>query len=74
MAWTHGNWRLDGWIDTLERSNRREWIDVAAYRMDKHHHGRLAGMVKVAYTFDFGKKVKRERMEADTSIDSSILK
>lgn len=74
MAWTHGNWRLDGWIYTLERSNRREWIDVAAYRMDKHHHGRLAGMVKVAYTFDFGKKVKRERMEADTSIDSSILK
>gem|GEM_PF-336678 len=73
-AWTQGNWRIDGWISTFERGNKREWIDVDAYRMSQRHHGRLTGMLKVAYTFDFGKKVKRERMEADTSIDSSILK
>lgn len=30
-------------------------------------------MVKVAYSFDFGKKVQKERKKADTSIDSNIL-
>lgn len=74
MAWMHRNWRIDGWFDTYERAKVRKWIDVSAYKMSQRMHGRFAAMVKVTYSFDFGKKVNRERMEADTSIDSSILK
>lgn len=42
--------------------------------MDQTWHGRFYGMVKVAYTFDFGRKVQREHREANTSISSEILK
>ena len=74
MAWMHRNWRIDGWFDTYERAKVRKWIDVSAYKMSQRMHGWFAAMVKVTYSFGFGKKVNRERMEADTSIDSSILK
>lgn len=74
MAWMHRNWRINAWINTYDRATTRKWINVNAYRMSQRSHDRLAAMVKVAYTFDFGKKVNHERMEADTSIESNILK
>lgn len=74
IGWTSGNWRLDAWTRTSSRLKRRQYIDVAPYRMTLTSHGRFYGMVKVAYTFDFGKKVQREQRQADTSIESAILK
>lgn len=35
---------------------------------------RFAGYVKLAYTFDFGKKTFRENNSVDRSINSAILK
>lgn len=74
LAWTHGSWRVDAWTRTSSRQSQRRWINSAAYRMDQTWHGRFYGMVKVAYTFDFGRKVQREHREANTSISSEILK
>lgn len=42
--------------------------------MNTVSHGRFYGMIKVAYTFDFGKKIQRSQRQANTSIDSNILK
>lgn len=72
-SWTHGNWRIDVWSKTLSRQTVKRYIDTPHYKMHQLSHGRFCGMVKVAYTFDFGVKTQRERKKADTSIDSNIL-
>lgn len=74
VAWTHGNWRVDAWARSLSGQTTKRWIDTDAYCMNQSSHGRYYGMVKVAYTFDFGKKVQREQKQADTFIDNNILK
>lgn len=73
-SWTHGNWRVDAWTKTLSGQTLKQYIDVPAYRMYQLSHGRFCGMVKVAYSFDFGRKVQREDKKADKSIDSNILR
>lgn len=74
IGWTHGGWRVDAWARTSSRQKKRRWIDVGNYMMNTVSHGRFYGMVKVAYTFDFGKKIQRSQRQANTSIDSNILK
>lgn len=74
VGWTSGNWRIDAWTRTSSRLKRRQYIDIAPYRMNQVFHGRFYGMVKVAYSFDFGRKVQREQRQTDTSIESAILK
>lgn len=74
IGWTHGGWRVDAWARTSSRQKKRRWIDVGNYMMNTVSHGRFYGMVKVAYTFDFGKKIQRTQRQANTSIDSNILK
>ena len=74
VGWTSGNWRIDAWTRTSSRLKRRQYTDIAPYRMNQVFHGRFYGMVKVAYSFDFGKKVQREQRQSDTSIESAILK
>lgn len=73
-SWTHGNWRVDAWTKSLSRQTLKRYIDVPNYRMHQLSHGRFCGMVKVAYSFDFGHKIQREHKKADNSIDSNILK
>lgn len=72
-SWTHGNWRVDVWSKTLSRQTIRRNLVTPNYKMYQLSHGRFCGMVKVAYSFDFGRKTQRERKKADTSIDSNIL-
>lgn len=74
MAWTHGNWRVDAFASSYERATSRRWINTNAYKMNQRAHGRFSTVVKVMYSFDFGKKVQREQRQADTSIESNILK
>lgn len=74
IGWTHGGWRVDAWARTSSRQKKRRWIDVGNYMMNTVSHGRFYGMIKVAYTFDFGKKIQRSQRQANTSIDSNILK
>ena len=72
-AWTHGNWRVDAWAKSLSRQTMKRQITAADYRMWQFSHGRFCCMVKVAYTFEFGRKVQRENRKANTSIESNIL-
>ena len=74
ISWTYGNWRVDAWAKSLSRQTIKRYIDVQNYRMCQYTHGRFCGMVKVAYSFDFGHKIQREHKKADNSIDSNILK
>jgi hypothetical protein len=73
VAWTHGNWRVDAWAKSLSRQTIRQNISTLYYQMCQQTNGRFCGMIKVAYTLEFGRKVQRERSKADTSIDSNIL-
>ena len=57
---------------------RRNYLDISpAYSYDKTVHDRTyqqMGWVKVAYTFDFGRKTTRTRTDAGADIQSTILK
>lgn len=55
----------------------RESADYGVYRYNQVRTSRIyqqTGYVKLAYTFDFGKKTSREANNVDRSINSAILK
>lgn len=55
----------------------REYADYGVYRYNQIKTSRIyqqTGYVKLAYTFDFGKKTSRENNNVDRSINSAILK
>ncbi|WP_277233936.1 carboxypeptidase-like regulatory domain-containing protein [Phocaeicola salanitronis] len=58
-------------------SHYREYLYTDAYQYNQVRTGRIyqqTGYVRVAYTFDFGKKTSKERNNVDRSINSAILK
>ena len=55
----------------------REYADYGVYRYNQEQTSRIyqqTAYVKLAYTFDFGKKTLRENNHVDRSINSAILK
>ena len=75
MGWNHGNWYIGMWARNIfHRQHTKENINVEFYEMERNTWFKRYATIKVAYTFDFGKKVKREQRKIDTSIDSNILK
>ena len=59
------------------RSHYREYLYTDAYQYNQVRTSRIyqqTGYVRVAYTFDFGKKTSKERNNVDRSINSAILK
>ena len=55
----------------------REYADYGVYQYNQIRTSRIyqqTGYVKLAYTFDFGKKISREGRNVDTTINSAILK
>lgn len=55
----------------------REYADYGVYQYNQVHTSRIyqqTGYIKLAYTFDFGKKISKEERSVDTSINSGILK
>lgn len=55
----------------------REEADYGAYRYHQVRTSRIyqqTGYIKLAYTFDFGKKTSREANDVDRNINSAILK
>ena len=55
----------------------REYADYGVYRYNQVSTSRIyqqTAYVKLAYTFDFGKKTSRESNNIDRSINSAILK
>ena len=55
----------------------RGYADYGVYQYNQVRTSRIyqqTGYVKLAYTFDFGKKISREGRNVDTTINSAILK
>ena len=55
----------------------REYADYGVYQYNQVRTSRIyqqTGYVKLAYTFDFGKKISKEGRNVDTNINSAILK
>lgn len=55
----------------------REYADYGVYRYNQEQTSRIyqqTAYIKLAYTFDFGKKTSRENNNVDRSINSAILK
>ena len=55
----------------------REYADYNIYRYDQTQTSRIyqqTAYLKLAYTFDFGRKTSREQSEVDKTIKSAILK
>lgn len=58
-------------------SHYREYLYTDVYQYNQVRTSRIyqqTGYIKVAYTFDFGKKTSKERNNVDRSINSAILK
>lgn len=60
-----------------EQAHYREYSDYGVYKYNQVQTGRIyqqTGYVKIAYTFDFGKKISHEDNNVNRSIQSAILK
>lgn len=78
-SWNKKNWRIEVGADSpFTRSNRMKlWLDTDVYRFRSIQTGKInqqTGFVKVAYTFDFGKKTTREQNNPKIKTNSAIMK
>lgn len=79
VSWYHGNWAIEADIENpfINNSETRYFLNSNVYKYDQSVYSRLnqqSGYVKIAYTFDFGKKTSRDEKNIDTNINSAILK
>lgn len=79
LGWNHGNWMAEvGTENPFSKHHRyHAYTDCGIYRFNQIQTSRIyqqTGYVKLAYTFDFGKKISREGRNVDTTINSAILK
>lgn len=78
-AWSNGSWYIEAGIDNPFTKHRRykysfdsdvyDYQRTAACRINQQ-----TGYIKVAYTFDFGRKTSRDSRDVNTQINSAILK
>ena len=78
-AWSHGGWHVEAGADNLfiKRRDYKYVFDSDVYDYNRTAHCRInqqTGYVKVAYTFDFGRKTSRDKRDVNTNINSAILK
>lgn len=79
LSWNHQNWRVEVGAENLftKNSKRELVLHTDVYRYNKMTTSQIyqqTGYLKVAYTFDFGRKVNREQNNVNTYINSGILK
>jgi len=73
------NWMWEVGTDNpfTKHAHYKEYADYGLYRYSQIKTSRIyqqTGYIKLAYTFDFGKKISRENNYIDKSINSAILK
>lgn len=73
------NWMAEVGAENLftKHCHYREYADYGVYWYNQIRTSRIyqqTGYIKLAYTFDFGKKTSRESNSVDRSINSAILK
>ena len=79
LGWNHNNWIIEaGTENPFTKHNRYySYADCNVYRFNQIQSSRIyqqTGYVKVAYTFDFGRKTSREQNDVNRSINSAIMK
>lgn len=79
VSWYHGGWALEAGTNNpfYTHARTRSFLRSDVYRYDREVYSRLnqpTGYVKIAYTFDFGKKTSKDYRNVNTTIDSAILK
>ncbi len=73
------NWMAEAGAENpfTKHLHYREYADYGVYRYNQARTSRIyqqTGYIKLAYTFDFGKKVSKDSNYIDRSINSAILK
>ena len=73
------NWMMEAGTENpfTKHLHYREYADYGVYKYNQVQSSRIyqqTAYIKLAYTFDFGKKTSRESNDTDRSIKSSILK
>ncbi|MDR2139161.1 MAG: TonB-dependent receptor [Tannerella sp.] len=79
VRYSRGKWMAEAAVDNpfTKQARYREQADYGVYQYSQALTSRIyqqTGYLKLAYTFDFGKKTSREEKNVDGSINSAILK
>lgn len=78
VRWNQSGWYVEAGVENLFRHNDRRYRlnrDVYSYtKLEKSRAYQNVGYVKIAYSFDFGKKTQREKNAVNKTINSAILK
>ena len=79
VGWHHGNWTAEAGTENPFSNHLRnvQYIDADVYRYHISKYSttyQQTGYLKVAYTFDFGKKTSHDSKNINTTINSAILK
>ena len=79
IGWNKKNWKIEAGVNSPFTKNNqiKTWLDTEVYRFNTIRTERAnqqTAYLKLAYTFDFGRKTSREQSEVDKTIKSAILK
>lgn len=79
LRWNHKNWNVEiGTDNPFSKHNRNiEYLNTDVYQFYNTTYSRIyqqTGYIKLAYTFDFGRKTSRTQDKVDMNINSGILK
>lgn len=77
--WSYNGWQIEAGTNLPFTSHRKtiNYLDTDIYSFHTTQYSRTSqqtGYIKVAYTFDFGRKTERAKKDVDTKINSAILK
>lgn len=79
VGWHHNNWYAELGANNFFTRNHESRTEIIsdAYRKTTYQYNRpnqQSAYVKLAYSFDFGKKTNREYKNVNTEVNSAILK
>lgn len=79
IGWHQKNWMAEVSVNNLfwNKNATQYYRNTNVYSYDRLIYNRLnqqSGYIKIAYTFDFGKKTSRDKKDINMNINSSILK
>ena len=79
VSWSHKGWYIEAGTENpfTKHSHYRKYADYGVYRYNQVQTSRIyqqSGYIKLAYTFDFGRKTSRDKDKVNRSINSAIMK
>lgn len=79
LSWNHQGWTLEAGTENLftKHNYSKAIINSEVYNCNQINYikpNQQFGYLKIAYTFDFGKKTSRDWKNVDTNINSAIMK